>query len=41
MRTAVAVVSLTSQATKNIYLLTYIFYFSFGEKKFSVKQKKT
>ena len=40
MRTAVAVISLTSQATKNIYLLTSIFYFSFFEKKFSVKTEK-
>lgn len=37
MRTAVAVVSLTSQATKNAYLLTSLFNFSFCEKKFSVK----
>ena len=40
MRTAVAVISLTSQATKNIYLLTSIFCFSFCEKKFSVKTEK-
>ena len=40
MRTAIAVISLTSQATKNLYLLTSIFYFSFCKKKVSEKTEK-
>ena len=40
MRTAIAIISLTSQATKNLYLLTSIFYFSFCKKKFSEKTEK-